>query len=72
MLDLKIVGGTIVDGSGQPGFIGDVGVRDGRIVAMGEVADEARETVDASGKIVSRALSTSIPIMMRRSSGIRR
>lgn len=72
MLDLKIVGGTIVDGSGQPGFIGDVGVRDGRIVAMGEVADEARETVDASGKIVSRPLSTSIPIMMRRSSGTRR
>ena len=53
MLDLKITGGTIVDGSGQPGFIGDIGIRDGRIIAMGAVPEDARETVDASGKIVS-------------------
>ena len=53
MLDLKIVGGTIVDGSGSPRFRGDIGISDGRIVAIGEVADDARETVDASGRIVS-------------------
>ncbi len=53
MLDLKITGGTIVNGSGEPGFIGDIGIRDGRIIAMGAVPEEARETVDASGKIVS-------------------
>lgn len=53
MLDLKIAGGTIVDGSGKPGFAGDIGVRDGRIVAVGTVEEAARETVDASGKIVS-------------------
>ncbi len=53
MLDLKIAGGTIVDGTGKPGYAGDIGVRDGRIVALGMVAEDARETVDACGKIVS-------------------
>ena len=53
MLDLKITGGTIVDGSGEPGFIGDIGIRDGRIIAMGAVPEDACETVDATGKIVS-------------------
>ncbi|MCX7864450.1 MAG: amidohydrolase family protein, partial [Novosphingobium sp.] len=53
MLDLKISGGTIVDGTGRPGFAGDVGVRDGRIVAVGAVSEAARETVDASGLVVS-------------------
>ena len=53
MLDLKIAGGTIVDGTGQPGYAGDIGVRDGRIVAVGVVAEDAHVTVDAGGRIVS-------------------
>jgi N-acyl-D-aspartate/D-glutamate deacylase len=53
MLDLKIVNGTIIDGTGRLGYRGDVGVRDGRIVAIGEVAEAARETVDAAGRVVS-------------------
>ncbi|HKK53680.1 MAG TPA: amidohydrolase family protein [Myxococcota bacterium] len=53
MLDCVIRGGTIVDGSGAPGRPGDLGIRGGRIVAIGEVSEEARETIDASGKIVA-------------------
>jgi N-acyl-D-amino-acid deacylase len=52
MYDLKITGGLIVDGTGQPAFSGAVGVRDGRIVAVGEVTGSAREEIDATGKVV--------------------
>jgi N-acyl-D-aspartate/D-glutamate deacylase len=53
MLDLKIVNGLIVDGTGAPRVRGDVGVRNGRIVAVGEVTEEAGEIVDADGRIVA-------------------
>jgi len=53
MLDIKITGGRIADGSGQPAYLGDVGIRDGRIVAVGTVAEDARETIDATGRIVA-------------------
>lgn len=54
MLDLLIEGGLIVDGSGNPGFYGAVGVRgDGIAVLRGDVSDvEAARTLDASGKVV--------------------
>lgn len=53
MLDLKIVNGTVVDGSGRPGVAADLGVKEGRIVAVGAVPEDARETVDATGRIVA-------------------
>jgi N-acyl-D-aspartate/D-glutamate deacylase len=51
--DLKIINGTIVDGSGAPGYRGDVGVRDGRIVALGDVSGTAARTIDAAGRVVA-------------------
>jgi N-acyl-D-aspartate/D-glutamate deacylase len=52
--DLVIRNGRIVDGSGNPWFRGDLAVRDGRIVAVGQVPPgEAGQTIDAAGLVVA-------------------
>ncbi len=51
--DLKIAGGTIVDGTGVPAFAGDVGIRGGRIIAVGRAPGGARTTLDAGGRVVA-------------------
>ena len=51
--DLKITGGTIIDGTGKPGFLGDVGIKDGKVVAIGKADGPAATTIDATGRIVS-------------------
>lgn len=53
MLDFVLRGGSIVDGTGAPARIGDVGVKDGRIVAVGTVTEDAIETIDVTGSIVA-------------------
>jgi N-acyl-D-aspartate/D-glutamate deacylase len=53
MLDLLIRGGTILDGSGAAGRPGGVGIRGGRVVALGKVDEPARETLDAAGLAVA-------------------
>jgi N-acyl-D-amino-acid deacylase len=50
--DLLITNGTIVDGTGAPRYQGDVGVRGGRIAALGKAWGPAAETIDAAGKVV--------------------
>jgi len=52
MLDLAIRGGTLIDGSGAPGRRADVGVRDGRVVAIGDLGESAARTVDAAGRVL--------------------
>ncbi|ACD18102.1 N-acyl-D-amino-acid deacylase family protein [Paraburkholderia phytofirmans] len=52
--DLLIVGGTVIDGTRRPRYEADVGIRGGRIVAIGNLRGQAaKTTLDASGKIVS-------------------
>jgi N-acyl-D-amino-acid deacylase len=51
--DLLIKNGTIVDGLRMPAFKGDIGVRHGRIVAIGNVQGSAERVIDATGAIVA-------------------
>src|ERR1700738_929814 len=53
--DILIRGGTLIDGSGRPGEICDVAVRDGRIAALGHSLPEgAAKVIDAEGLAVTR------------------
>lgn len=51
--DLIIRGGTIVDGTGAPRFTGDLAIKDGLIAAVGSVQGDAKDEIDATGKIVT-------------------
>jgi N-acyl-D-aspartate/D-glutamate deacylase len=51
--DLKIAGGTILDGTGAPGVRGDVGIRAGRIAALGAAPGSAAQTIAADGRVVA-------------------
>lgn len=52
--DLLIRNGTIVDGSGSPGFRADLAVKDGSIVRIGNLKGaSAKRTIDATGLVVA-------------------
>jgi len=53
MLDRIIRGGIVFDGTGAPGRRADVGVRAGRIAEIGDVREDSREIVDATGRAVA-------------------
>ncbi|MGB6877766.1 MAG: D-aminoacylase [Candidatus Acidiferrales bacterium] len=52
--DIVIRNGHIIDGTGSPWYAGDIGIRDGRIAAIGGLAHaQAKETIDAVGRMVA-------------------
>jgi dihydroorotase/N-acyl-D-amino-acid deacylase len=52
--DLVIVNGHIIDGTGSPWYSGDIGIRDGKIVTIGNLSRALRKrTIDAAGKVVA-------------------
>lgn len=52
--DLLITNARIVDGSGNPWFRADIGIKDGRIAAIGRLASaDAAKTIDAANQIVA-------------------
>ena len=53
MYDLIIKNGLVVDGDGEAGVRADLAVQDGRIVVVGEVSGETRNTIDATGRVVA-------------------
>ena len=53
MLDIVIRGGTVIDGTGAPAQRADVGIKGGRVVAVGVVDESAAEVIDATGMYVT-------------------
>ncbi len=53
MYDLLLKGGRIYDGSGMPGFNGDVAIENGKIVAIGRLNDGAKRTLKVDGLAVA-------------------
>src|SRR5690348_12769814 len=52
--DILIRGGTLIDGSGRPGEVGDIAVGEGRIAALGRsLPDGAAKIIDAEGLAVA-------------------
>ena len=51
--DLLIRGGRVVDGSGLPSYIADVGIKNGKVVDIGRLKGSAARTIDAAGLVVA-------------------
>lgn len=52
-MDIAILNGTVIDGTGAAPVRADVGITDDRITAVGELSGRAGRTIDAAGKVVA-------------------
>ena len=53
MYDIVIQNGLVVDGEGEVGIHADIAIQDGKIAAIGAISGEARQTIDARGRVVA-------------------
>jgi dihydroorotase/N-acyl-D-amino-acid deacylase len=52
--DVVVTNGHIIDGTGSPWYSGDLGIRDGKVAAIGNLSAAPRKrTIDAAGKVVA-------------------
>ena len=55
--DTLITGGKIIDGAGNPGYIGCIGILDGKIREIGpDLKGAADQVIDATGKVVAAGI----------------
>jgi N-acyl-D-amino-acid deacylase len=71
--DLVIRGGWVVDGSGFPSYVADIGIKNGKIVEVGRISAVASATraIDAAGLVVSSSfINHHTHLDARRSHGV--
>ena len=71
-MDLVIRNAYIYDGTGTPGFRGEIGVKDGRIERVGRVPERGLREIDAGGLAAAPGSSTRTRITTRSSAGMAR
>jgi N-acyl-D-aspartate/D-glutamate deacylase len=68
--DVLITGGRVIDGSGNPWFVADIGIRDGYVAEVGALAGRpARRTINARGSVVTPGFidmmgGSSLPLLL--------
>ena len=62
MFDLLIKNGTVLDGTGAPGYAADIGISGDSITVVGDLDGEAARnstrTIDASGRVICKKATT--------------
>lgn len=53
MFDLILRGGTVIDGSGGPRYVADIGIKNGKVEKIGNITEAGTEEIDATGKLVT-------------------